>query len=66
MDQIDVTDSIRSQIVTRSVSHVASIPSVRESITSSLLNLAKEPFIQGIVMEGRDIGTFVFLWSFFV
>ena len=57
LDQLDVTEQIRSPEVTQHVSAVSDIPHVREVLVTKQRELGKEG---GIVMEGRDIGTVVF------
>ncbi len=52
----DVTDEIRSQAVSNSVSHVAIVPAVRERLVEMQRAMARGG---GVVMEGRDIGTVV-------
>jgi cytidylate kinase len=55
-DEIDVTDQIRSPEVSRAVSVVASYQGVRES----MVRLQREEATKGsLVMDGRDIGTYV-------
>ena len=53
----DVTAEIRSIDVTNKVSSVSKIKQVRAIINEKLRNFAKE---NGLVMDGRDIGTVVF------
>lgn len=56
VDGIDVAGPIRSLEVTRAVSHVSAVPSVR----TRLLALQREIIGDGgIVVEGRDIGSVV-------
>ncbi|BCJ85362.1 (d)CMP kinase [Effusibacillus dendaii] len=50
----DVTDQIRSQQVTESVSQIATIPGVRAQLVKIQRRIAQT---QGVVMDGRDIGT---------
>jgi len=52
----DVTQGIRSQEVTNNVSYVAKHPIIRKEMVKRQQELAKE---QGVVMDGRDIGTHV-------
>ncbi|HLS60907.1 MAG TPA: (d)CMP kinase [Virgibacillus sp.] len=52
----DVTLEIRSQEVTNKVSHVAKHPIIRKDMVRRQQILAQE---QGVVMDGRDIGTHV-------
>jgi len=56
LDGNDVTDKIRSQEVTNSVSIVSKHQSVREEMVSRQQRLAEGG---GVVMDGRDIGTHV-------
>ena len=56
LDGSDVTDKIRSQEVTNSVSIVSKHQSVREEMVSRQQRLAEGG---GVVMDGRDIGTHV-------
>ena len=53
----NVTDVIRLHRVTEAVSTVAAIPQVREILVRELRYLGQAG---GVVMEGRDIGTYVF------
>jgi cytidylate kinase len=53
----DVTTEIRSIDVTNKVSSVSKIKQVRAIVNEKLRNFAKE---NGLVMDGRDIGTVVF------
>ncbi len=57
LDGKDVTDRIRDADVTRAVSAVSSIRSVREAMVRQQRDLGAS---QGVVLEGRDIGTVVF------
>lgn len=52
----DVTLEIRSQEVTNNVSYVAKHPIIRKDMVKRQQDLAEE---QGVVMDGRDIGTHV-------
>lgn len=52
----DVTNEIRSQRVTTQVSYVAKHPKVRDEMVKRQQSLATK---QGVVMDGRDIGTHV-------
>ncbi len=58
VDGVDVTNEIRGQRVTGSVSTVAAIPAVRAELVSRQREWAAER--GGGVLEGRDIGTAVF------
>ena len=53
----DVTSAIRSNAVTENVSLISSYPKVREAMMSKQREIGKDG---GVVMDGRDIGTFVF------
>jgi len=53
----DAEPAIRSEAVTRHVSHVAAMPEVREFVTVLLRAAGRDG---GVVMDGRDIGTVVF------
>lgn len=57
LDGRDVTDRIRDADVTRAVSAVSSIRKVRETMVEQQRSLGMN---QGVVLEGRDIGTVVF------
>lgn len=58
VDGVDVSGPIRSHEVTAAVSHVASVPRVREVLVAlQRAIIAASP--GGIVVEGRDIGTTV-------
>ncbi len=54
----DVAAAIRSDDVTRAVSAVSAVPSVRTRLVDIQREMAKGP--GAIVVEGRDIGTVVF------
>ncbi|WP_085992016.1 (d)CMP kinase [Oceanobacillus senegalensis] len=56
LDGVDVTDEIRTQLVTNNVSYIAKLPSVRKEMVKRQQELAKS---LGVVMDGRDIGTHV-------
>lgn len=56
LDGVDVTEEIRSQDVTSNVSYVAVHPNIRKEMVQRQRDLAKR---QGVVMDGRDIGTHV-------
>lgn len=56
LDGEDVSDAIRSTLVTSSVSVVASHASLREEMVKRQLKMAESG---GVVMDGRDIGTHV-------
>lgn len=55
-DGQDVTEAIRSPEVSRSVSVIAAYPQVRERLVDLQRQEAKRG---GVVMDGRDIGTYV-------
>jgi len=57
LDGEDVSDKIRSRNVTNRTSIIAAIPEVRKCLRDMQRNFSKK---QGVVMEGRDIGTVVF------
>lgn len=57
LNDIDVTDKIRTSAVTGLVSKVSSYPFVREKLVAIQREIAKG---LNVVMEGRDIGTVVF------
>lgn len=57
LNGIDVTKEIRSPEVTKYVSPISAIPSVREFLVSLQREYAKDG---GVVLDGRDIGTVVF------
>lgn len=52
----DVTLEIRTQRVTNNVSHVAKHPLIRREMVARQQMLARK---RGVVMDGRDIGTYV-------
>jgi pantoate ligase/cytidylate kinase len=56
LNGVDITAAIRSPEVTAQVSAIASQPYVRQILTEKQRQIAKSG---GVVMEGRDIGTFV-------
>ncbi|MFC4768886.1 (d)CMP kinase [Effusibacillus consociatus] len=56
VNDTNVTEQIRSKEVTEHVSTVSAIPGVRTSLVKMQQKLAQE---QGVVMDGRDIGTCV-------
>ncbi len=57
LNQKNVEDIIRGIEVSNFVSPIAAIPFVRKALVELQRNMGKEG---GIVMDGRDIGTFVF------
>ncbi|MFD7436686.1 (d)CMP kinase [Streptomyces sp. NPDC059861] len=58
VDGVDVAGPIRTQEVTSEVSAVSAVPEVRARITELQRTIATDAE-QGIVVEGRDIGTTV-------
>ena len=57
VDDIEVTDAIRSAEVTGLVSKVAAIGAVREAMVDQQRRMGESG---GVLMDGRDIGTVVF------
>ena len=57
LDGEDVSEEIRKMEVTTNVKHVCKIPGVRDNLVALQRKLASD--IDGVVMEGRDIGTVV-------
>ncbi len=55
----DVSEAIRSERVTSRVSEVAAVAEVREWVNQQLRSAVRES-VEGVVVEGRDIGTVVF------
>ncbi len=53
----DVTDSIRTEAVTRNVSLISSYPGVREIMVEKQRQIGAR---KGCVVDGRDVGTVVF------
>jgi CMP/dCMP kinase len=67
LDGHDVTAEIRTGKVTRHVSRIASYPAVRGALLARQREFARR--YDGIVMEGRDIGTVVYpdaRWKFYL
>ncbi len=56
VDEIDITDKIRTPEVNRNVSEISKIKEVREALVKKQQEYARNG---GVVMEGRDIGTVV-------
>jgi len=56
---VDVAEAIRSERVTLRVSEIAAIPQVREWVNARQREAVLE-HPQGVVVDGRDIGTVVF------
>lgn len=57
LDGEDVNAQIRAPEVSRAASEVATIPEVRQAVVDRLREMSRS---QGVVMDGRDIGTKVF------
>ena len=57
LNGVDVEDVIRKMFVSKNVSHVAAISTVRKMVVKQQKEMGTQ---KGIVMEGRDIGTVVF------
>ena len=55
---VDITDAIRSQVVTDRVSEISAYPEIRQHLLELQQKLIKKA-TRGIVVEGRDIGTVV-------
>ncbi|RKP26297.1 Cytidylate kinase-domain-containing protein [Syncephalis pseudoplumigaleata] len=58
----DVTEEIRSPVVTRAVAAIARLPTVRARMLQKqrAFGTARETSAPGLVMDGRDIGSVVF------
>ncbi|CAG8484285.1 10892_t:CDS:2 [Ambispora leptoticha] len=59
LDDEDVSADIRTMDVTRNVSFVAAIPEIRKVMLAKQRGYANSTNIDGVVMDGRDIGTVV-------
>lgn len=57
VDGSEVTEAIRSTLVTNNVSQVAAVVGVRDAMVSAQREIGS---VGGVVMDGRDIGTVVF------
>ena len=57
LDNIDITDKIRSNVINKNVSEVSAIKVVREFMVKIQREMAKDT---DCILEGRDIGTVVF------
>src|SRR5215469_16558828 len=57
LDGADVTERIRRADASRASSIVAALPRVRSEVVDKLRGMSK---VGGVVMDGRDIGTWVF------
>ena len=56
----DVTEAIRTTLISEAVSSVASLPNVREFMKQLTRRLVAECELPGVIVEGRDITTVVF------
>ncbi len=56
---VDVSEAIRGTRVTEQVSRVAALPAVRDAVNLMLRDAAAQR-PEGVVVDGRDIGTVVF------
>ena len=56
----DVTEAIRTTLISEAVSSVASVPNVREFMKLLTRRLVAECELPGVIVEGRDITTVVF------
>jgi cytidylate kinase len=56
----DVTEAIRTSLISETVSSVAALSSVREYMKRLTRGLVEECSLEGVVVEGRDITTVVF------
>lgn len=59
INNVDVSQAIRTLPVTNNVSAVSSLPTVRQAMVKRQRNMAEKKR-KGVVVEGRDIGTVVF------
>ncbi|CAG8576943.1 3177_t:CDS:2 [Ambispora gerdemannii] len=59
LDDEDVSADIRTMNVSRNVSFVAALPEVRKAMLAKQRRYANSTDIDGVVMDGRDIGTAV-------
>jgi cytidylate kinase len=57
VDNVDPTDHLRNDRVNENVSHVSSVPRVREIVVRKMRDCARN---HDVVVEGRDIGSVVF------
>lgn len=56
-------EELRSKKVNQAVSHIAAIPGVRKFLLPHqryYAELARQPSFEGLIMEGRDVGTVIF------
>ncbi|MCL2336446.1 MAG: (d)CMP kinase, partial [Firmicutes bacterium] len=56
LNGLDVTEAIRTPLVSKNVSLVSRFPGVRRKLSDLQREMASQG---GVVMEGRDIGTYV-------
>jgi cytidylate kinase len=61
LDEVDVTERIRTPEASEAASRVSTFPSVRERLVAEQQRIAREQTAEGrgVVIEGRDIGTVV-------
>jgi cytidylate kinase len=57
IDNVDPTDYLRNDCVNEKVSHVSSVPRVREIVVRKMRDCARN---HDVIVEGRDIGSVVF------
>ena len=57
LDDVDISEQIRSPVVTKSIRYLADIPRVRDQLSQQQRRIAKG---RDVVTEGRDQGTDVF------
>ena len=57
LDDVDISEQIRSPVVTKSIRYLADIPRVRDQLSQQQRHIAKG---RDVVTEGRDQGTDVF------
>ena len=57
LDGREVTDAIRTEVVSQNASRVASLPKVREALLKRQRDFRQSP---GLVCDGRDMGSVVF------
>jgi len=60
LNGINVEDKIRTMRVTQKVSEVAALKAVRDKLGEQQQKMGKK---KGIVMDGRDIGTYIFPYA---
>ncbi|MEN9749274.1 MAG: hypothetical protein RL149_352 [Actinomycetota bacterium] len=56
----DVTEAIRSTLISETVSSVAKVPAVRDFMKRLTRRIVAESILPGAIVEGRDITTVVF------